>query len=39
MSKNRRTRRRLTAEEKLKILEEARQPNSTVAEGSRVGLV
>jgi len=32
MSKNRRTRRRLTAEEKLKILEEARQPNTTVAE-------
>jgi transposase len=32
MSKSRRTRRRLTAEEKLKILEEARQPNTTVAE-------
>lgn len=32
MSKNGKARRRLSAEAKLKILEEARQPNTTVAE-------
>ena len=32
MSKTGRTRRRLSADAKLKILEEARQPNTTVAE-------
>jgi len=32
MSKNGKARRRLSADEKLKILEEARQPNTTVAE-------
>jgi transposase-like protein len=32
MSKNGKTRRHLSAEAKLKILEEARQPNTTVAE-------
>ena len=32
MSKNGKVRRRLSAETKLKILEEARQPNTTVAE-------
>jgi hypothetical protein len=33
MSKNGKARRRLSAEEKLKILEEARQPNTTGRRG------